>query len=135
MNRFFTNCRKKINSEKKLKDDNYETHRTAEVTYLSKELQRKLGLAFTKIKAAEIKPFRYLQNDMFSVPKKKLSSFKTMKNENGLCVLKTKIFNRVDDPNFLSPILLNNNHDIIHMLIRESHKNMGHATMGLYRRH
>lgn len=47
--------------------------------------------------------------------KEKLFLFKTMKNEDGLYVLKTKIFNRIDDLNFLCPVLLDSNHDIIYM--------------------
>jgi len=50
-----------------------------------------------------------------------------MKNEHDLYVLKTKIFNRIDDLNFLCPILLDNNHDIIYMLMKETHESMGHA--------
>lgn len=44
-------------------------------------------------------------------------------------MLKIKVFNRTDDPNFLCPVLLDNNHDIIHMLIREIHEFMGHTGM------
>jgi len=50
-----------------------------------------------------------------------------MKDKNGLHVLKTKIFNRVDNFNFRCPILLDGDHDIVHMLIRETHETIGHA--------
>jgi len=52
--------------------------------------------------------------------KEKLSDFKIMNNEHDLYILKTKIFNRIDDLNFLCPILLDNNHDIIYMLVKET---------------
>jgi len=41
-----------------------------------------------------------------------------MRNENGLIILRTKIFNCVDNFNFL-PRSLDNNHEIIYMLVRE----------------
>jgi len=61
-----------------------------------------------------------------SVSKNKLSSFKLMKNEECLYVLKTKIFNQIDDYNFLCFILLSNDQDIIPILVREYHKTRGH---------
>lgn len=101
---------------------------TYKTVYLPEIDRKKLRLTFTETKAAEIKLFEHLQCRMFnSVSKNKLSSFKTMKNENGLYILKTKIFNRADDYNFRCPILLLNNDDIIYLLVREYHEFMGHA--------
>jgi len=49
--------------------------------------------------------------------KNKLTFFKTMRDENDLLILKTKIFNRVYNFSFLCPVLLDNNHEIIYMLV------------------
>lgn len=55
----------------------------------------------------EISLLKHLQNVLFKdMGNKKLSTFKTFRNEDGLYVLKTNIINRDDNIMFLSPILL-----------------------------
>ncbi|XP_011706920.1 PREDICTED: uncharacterized protein LOC105462090, partial [Wasmannia auropunctata] len=123
MHRLFTNCRKKIENRKALKGDNHEIP-----TYLSETERKNLRLTHAERKTAEINLFKQLQVRMFgSISKTRLSAFKTMKDENGLYVLKTKIFNRTDNYSFLCPILLYDDNDIIPMLIQEYHEIMGHA--------
>ncbi|XP_043476289.1 uncharacterized protein LOC122507568 [Leptopilina heterotoma] len=56
-----------------------------------------------------------------------LSSFKTLINEHGIRVVKTKIINRVDSYQFRCPILLDGKNDIVRLLVRETHENSGHA--------
>jgi len=62
-----------------------------------------------------------------TISRNKLPSFKTIINKEGLIALKTKIFNRVDDYYFRCPILLESNHEVIYLLVREKHELMGHA--------
>lgn len=122
MHRFLLNRRKEI--ERK---NNTRGKRTISQVYLSETERKKLCLTVAKIEAAEIKLLKYLQEQMFAnTSKGKLASFKIMKNKDELLVLKTKILNR-DDFNFLCPILLDSNNDIIHMMIREIHESLGHA--------
>lgn len=59
--------------------------------------------------------------------KEKLTSLKTFSNDDGLLVLKTKISNRVDDPKFLSPIILDSQHETVYMLVCEIHEKSGHV--------
>lgn len=82
-----------------------------------------------EIKSAECKMLKNLQNKIFSSGdnRDKLSSFKTILNDERLIVLKTKIFNREDNLEFLCPILLAKDHEIVHILVRETHVKMGHA--------
>jgi len=128
MNRFFTRRKTEIEIWKKLKNDSPKTRELIETPYSTKEERQKLHLTFTEINEAELKLLKYIQHQMFtSTSKEKLSSFKIMKDKNGLHVLKTKIFNRVDNFNFRCPILLDGNHDIVCMLIRETHETIGHA--------
>ena len=62
-----------------------------------------------------------------NVDSNKLSSFKIMMNGDGLRVLKTKIFNRDDDYNFLCPVLLDNDNEFISLIVREVYEKLGHA--------
>jgi len=128
MYRFITNRRREIYYRKKITDRLVETKERKKTVYLSKEERDKLHLTFEEIKAAEIRLLKYLQEQMFATASKnKLTSFKTMRDENGLLILKTKIVNRVDNFNFLCPVLLDSNHEIIYMLVKEKHETMGHA--------
>ncbi|XP_070511633.1 uncharacterized protein [Cardiocondyla obscurior] len=112
-NRFFTNCKKGLNDRGKV--------------YRERDC-RKLGLTFAELQKAEVKLFRYLQNQMFGDNGKgELSAFNTTKDENGLYVLKTKIFNRKDNPNFLCPIILSSKHEVVYLMVREIHEKLGHA--------
>lgn len=123
MHRFLSNRRKDIDRK-----SNTREIRVRGPVYLPETERKKLQLTVVEIEAAEVRLLKYLQGQMFTnTSKGKLASFKTMKNKNELYVLKTKIFNRVDDFNFLCPILLDNNHDIIFMMIREIHESLGHA--------
>lgn len=90
MNRFFANCKEQKNGT---------TPKITKVAcllkHVTKEEQNKVRLTFNELRAAEIKVPKYLQEHMFTtVTKNKLSSFKIMKNGDGLYVLKTKIFNQ-----------------------------------------
>ena len=87
---------------------------------------KKIKLSCFETKEAEIVLLKYLQEEIFSTNESKLSSFKTFTDENGLIVLKTKIFNRKDTFTFLCPILLDK-HDIVEMMIREIHQNCSHS--------
>lgn len=92
MRRFFINRKKEINKKTGLKDNNHETREISKIAYLSEKARKKLRLTFAEIKMAETKLLNHLQNQMFTTAsKEKLSSFKTMKNEDGLYILKTKI--------------------------------------------
>lgn len=90
--------------------------------------RRKLRLTFWEIKAAELKLLKYMQGCMsIHIKKNKLWFFKTVMNQNGLYTLKTNILNRDDDPKFLCPMLLDSSQEIVHLLVRETHKRLGHA--------
>ncbi|XP_036140495.1 uncharacterized protein LOC118644872 [Monomorium pharaonis] len=117
MHRFFANCKRENINVK---------HELPKRSYLSDAERKKLRLTLTEIVAAEIRLLKYLQNQMFT-NKEKLSSFRLIKSENGLYVLKTKIFNRTDNHNFICPVLLDSNHEIVYMLVKEIHEAMGHA--------
>ena len=125
MNRFLTNRRVELmNKKSRLSKEK----RNFESVYLSQDERRKLHLTHGEIEDAEKKLLRHLQRNMFdTTTNNKLSSFKTMVNEDGLRVLKTKIFNRVDNYNFLCPILLDNDNEIVYLLVRETHERVGHA--------
>lgn len=91
------------NRKGEFKRNPHETHETSKTVYLSEKQRKGLRLMFTEIKAAEVRLFKFLQDQMFIyAPKNKLASFKTMRSEEGLLVLKTKIFNHKDDFNFVS---------------------------------
>lgn len=63
---------------------------------------------------------------MFDRPGKgKLSSFRTLRNDEGLIILKTGIVNRDDSNLFLCSIVLDR-HDIVNFLIRDTHERCGH---------
>lgn len=127
VNRFLANCREQKNRT---------TPKITKVAYLTKEEKNKVRLTFNELRTAEIKLLKHLQDHMFTtVTKNKLSFFKIMKNRDGLYVLKTKIFNRIDASSFLCPILLDNNNDVIYMLVRETHEDMGHAGMQIIMGH
>ena len=79
-----------------------EEKRYFESVYLSQDEQRNLYFMHGEIKDAEEKLLKHLHQRMFdNATNNKLSSFKTMVSKNGLRVLKTKIFNRADNYNFL----------------------------------
>ena len=129
MNRFLNNCRNKIRDEEKQrsfrKGANTPTQRDR-VICANQSRERTLTVA--EIKEAETKLIKCVQERMFIYGNKnKLSSFKTKLNEKGLYVLKTRITSRDDDSNFLCPILLDSNHDVVYLLVRETHEKLGHV--------
>ena len=125
--RFLKNRRLELERHKITKRDDTIEARTPGNLYLSQVNRKKLCLSFKEIKEAEISLLKHLQNVMFQdTSKDKLSSFKTFVNEDGLYVLKTKILNRNDDGMFLCPILLDK-HDIVNLLVRETHVRCGHS--------
>lgn len=88
--------------------------------------KKKLNLSLMEIKKAETKLLIYLQSLMFENDERnKFSSFKLFKNIEGLYVLDTKIRNREDSSSFLNPILLDRNHEIVYLLVRETHERLG----------
>ncbi|XP_043480434.1 uncharacterized protein LOC122510088 [Leptopilina heterotoma] len=115
--RFVRNCRTRIQSRKT--KDKYQS--------IDKQDQEN-QLTSKEIEIAEIRLMQNLQKVMFDLKStNKLSSLKTTVNENGLIVVKTKIFNREDNLNFLCPVVLDNKHDVIILLVRETHEKLGHA--------
>ena len=98
------------------------------LSYLKNSELKSLSLTLNEIEAAETKLLAHLQHSMFSGSEKdKLSSFKTSIDKNNLIVLETRIVNRNDKAGFLCPILLNNNHEIIYLLVRETHERLIHV--------
>ena len=124
MYRFIKN-REKIIQERKVKE---KAREFPYLSYLTENTRKKLCLIFKEIKAAETKLLKHLQICMYADnAKARLSSFKTLKNKDGLYIGKTKIFNRDDDLRFFCPILLDGKQGAVRLLVREAHEKLGHA--------
>ncbi|XP_043479022.1 uncharacterized protein LOC122509221 [Leptopilina heterotoma] len=125
--RFLLN-RKLILQEQKTKQNGAFSEQNTKVkNYSSEEDRKNLYLTLSELREAENNLLRHLQKSMFQdTNKNKLSSFKTFVNKDGLYVVKTKILNRKDGALFLSPILLDK-HEIITLLVRETHERIGHS--------
>ncbi|XP_043472735.1 uncharacterized protein LOC122505290 [Leptopilina heterotoma] len=63
----------------------------------------------------------------FRENKEKLSTLSTFVHSDGLIRLKTRILERDDSFGFLCPIVLDSSNQVVKLLIRETHENMGHA--------
>ena len=123
LHRFLKNRKAIINAKKDKSRIGYEKR-----PYISQSDIKKLTLTVQEIKDAENKLLVHLQREMFSdLNKKKLAPFKTYVDKNDLIILKTKILNRKDTPNFLCPILLDNDHEIIYLIVKEMHEKLGHV--------
>ena len=118
MHRFTDNCKSAIRKRKlRVKDSN-----PARIE------SQKTSLTYKEMQSAENKLLKYLQEQMLKAKlKEKLTSFKSIINDDGLLILKTKIVNREDDPKYLSPVILDNNHEVVYMLVREAHERLGHV--------
>ena len=104
--------------------------------FLSSLPKERKSLSFKELKIAETKFLKYLQEIMFlKQSASPLSSLKVVLNSDGLRVLKTKIFYRYDDHSFLCPIVLDGKHEIVRLLVRETHELMGHAGIQLLMSH
>lgn len=95
---------------------------------IRKKIYKGSRLTFKEIAETEIKLLRQLQRGMF-LPEKdpKLSTMDTFLHSDGLIRIKTKIVERDDSFPFLCPIVLGGKHEIVELLIRESHENLCHA--------
>ncbi|XP_051160117.1 uncharacterized protein LOC127280858 [Leptopilina boulardi] len=125
--RFLSSRRSILENKKKEQESISRIRNTKRDIYLSKDDRKKLYLSTNELRIAENNLLKHLQTLMFKdTNKDKLSSFRTYVNDDGLYVLKTKIFNRKDSALFLSPVLLDK-HEIVDLLVRETHERYGHS--------
>ena len=124
---FFDKCRARMEEKRNLAINQLEKDKKFSTSSLEKKTTKmNLNLTCKQIRDAETKLLLFLQKQMFN-HSDKLTSFKTMVNADGLYILKTKILNRRDDVNFLCPIILDGNHEIVYLLVREVHEKLGHV--------
>ncbi|XP_058805274.1 uncharacterized protein LOC131672213 [Phymastichus coffea] len=92
-----------------------------------KSIQRKY-VTYREVYNVERKFLICIQQQMF-LPKNdpKLTTLQTFIHTDGLIRLKTRISERNDKFPFLYPILLNNNHRCVELIIMEEHEKMCHA--------
>ncbi|XP_042902599.2 uncharacterized protein [Parasteatoda tepidariorum] len=86
-------------------------------------------LLVTELEIAEKKLVKFIQQDHFKQSEchKQLKSLCTFHDDDGLFRLKTKIIRRQDEENFLCPIILPSNNDVVNKLIHERHLKLSHA--------
>lgn len=96
--------------------------------FLKKETIESKYLTCKEIHETEVKFLKCLQEEWFSLKNDpKLSGIKVFKHTDGLLRLKTRIIQRNDNFSFLCPIILDSKHEVVELLIRETHENMCHA--------
>lgn len=85
-------------------------------------------LTYKDIRDTEFKVLRQLQSEMFSSNSDpKVATIETFVDNNKLIRMRTKIIDRDDSFPFLYPIILDGKHEIVTLLIRETHEKMCHA--------
>lgn len=98
------------------------------LNYLKKKEIKSKVLSFEEICDAELKLLRQLQKEMFLPDNDpKLSSIKTFRHSDDLIRVNTRILERKDCFDFLNPIVLDGNHEVVTLLVRETHEKMCHA--------
>lgn len=81
-----------------------------------------------EIKHAEIIICRYIQSQSFKgVTDKSLINLNPIIDTNNVIRIKTRIFERIDNENFRTPIVLPSEHPIVTKIIRSVHLRMNHA--------